>query len=147
MDASLKMFRGGRRYCAAYSGPLQASDGRVYGGAMVLVHPQYTGWVVARFSVNRGIGRYAAITLRGKNGTLITFISVYLTPSNSGENGRAAAQHRCIDNHGGLPTQDPYTLAVMNVAELVAEKHRAGSAVVVGGDLQTDVADGSRAHS
>ena len=34
----------------------------------------------------------------------------------------------------------------MDVAELVAERHRAGSAVV-GGDLQTDVADGPRAHA
>ena len=35
----------------------------------------------------------------------------------------------------------------MDVAELVVERHRAGSTVVVGGDLQTDVADGSRVHS
>ena len=129
-----KIFRGERRYCAAFSDPLQAPDGRLYRGAKVLVHPHYTGRVVARFSDNHGPGRYAAITLRGKNGALITFISVYLTSSISGENGQAAAQQRYIGNHkGGLLTRGPYGLAVLDVAELVAERHRADSAVVVGG--------------
>ena len=34
----------------------------------------------------------------------------------------------------------------MDIADLVAERHRAGSSVVVGGDLQTDATDGS-SHS
>ena len=55
---------GGHRYCAAYLDPLQAPDGRLYRGAMVLAHPHYTGRIVARLSDNRGLGRYAAITLR-----------------------------------------------------------------------------------
>ena len=43
--------------------------------------------------------------------------------------------------------QDPYTLTVLDVEELVAERHRAGSAVVVGSGLQTDVASSSRKKS
>ena len=35
----------------------------------------------------------------------------------------------------------------INTAELVFERHKAGSAIVLGGDLQTDVADGSKAQS
>ena len=101
---------------------------------MVVIHPHYSGRAVAKFCDNRGLGRYAAITLRGKKGTLITFISVYLTPSLSGECGQAAAQQRYIDRHkGGLPTSDPYALVVMDIAELVAERHRAGSTVVTSG--------------
>ena len=103
---------------------------------MVAVHPHYSGWAVAKFYDNRGLGRYAAVTLRGKNGALITSVSVYLIPSLSGECGQAAAQQRYICRHkGGLPTSNPYILAVMDIAELVAERHRAGSTVVVGGGL------------
>ena len=92
--------------------------------------------MVAKFNDDRGLGKYAAITLRGGNGALITFISVYLTPALSGERGKAAAQQRYIGRHkGGLPPRDPYGPVVMNIAELVAERHRVGSAVVVGGDL------------
>ena len=65
-------------------------------------------------------------------GGLITFISVYLAPSLSGECGQVAAQQRYIDRHkGGLPTPDPYALAVMDIAELVTELHRVESPVVV----------------
>ena len=82
------------------------------------------------------------------DGALITFVSVYLTPALSGECGQAAAQQRYINNHKGeLPTRGSYGLAVRDVTELVAKRHRAGSAVVLGGDLQTDVADGSKAQS
>ena len=110
---------------------------------MVLVHPHNSGRVTAKFYDNRDLGRYAAITLRGEKGTLVTFISVYLTPSPSGECGQEARQQRYIDRHkGGLPASNPYTLTVMDIAELVAERHRAGSTVVFGGGLQTDVADG-----
>ncbi len=148
LDASQKVFRAKKRCCAASSDPAPGLDGRMYGGALVMVHPHYTGRIVARFSDNRGLGRYAALTLRGKNGTLMTFISVYLTPALSGENGQAAAQQRYIDNHPGtLSTHDPYELAVRDIAELVSDRHRAGSTVVLGGDLQTDVADGSKARS
>ena len=136
LDASQKVFRAKKRCCAASSDPAPGLDGRMYGGALVMVHPHYTGRIVARFSDNRGLGRYAALTLRGKNGTLMTFISVYLTPALSGENGQAAAQQRYIDNHPGtLPTQDPYELAVRDIAELVSDRHRAGSAVVLGGGI------------
>ena len=51
---------------------------------MVIVHPHYYGRVVARFTDTRGLGRYAAVTLRGKNGVLVTFISVYITPAGGG---------------------------------------------------------------
>ena len=76
---------------------------RLYGGTIVLVHPHYAGRVVARFSDNHGLGRYVATTLW--EGDLVTFISMYLTPSVSGGNGQSAAQQRYIDNHKGrLPT-------------------------------------------
>ena len=135
IDAAEKIFRvKPGRFCAVVADPLPAPNGQLYGGAMVMIHPHYSGRVVAKIYDTRGLGRYAAITLRGKNGSLITFISVYLTPSPGGDCGQAAAQQRYIDRHqGGLPTSDPYTLAVMDIADLVAERHRAGSSVVVGG--------------
>ena len=61
-------------------------------------------------------------------------MDVYLTPSPSGECDQEAAQQRYIYHHkGGLPKSNSYTLAVMDIAELVAERHRAGSTVVVRG--------------
>ena len=130
------------------SDPLRAPNGRLYGETMVVVHRHYSGRAVAKLYDNRGLGRYAAITLRGGEWTLITVISVYLTPSLSGECGQAAPQQRYIDRHKrGLPTSDPYTLAIMNIAGLVTERHRAGSSVVVGDDLQTGAVDGSNMHS
>ena len=51
---------------------------------MILVHPHCYGRVVVRFTDTHGLGRYVAITIKGKNGVLVTFISVYLTPATGG---------------------------------------------------------------
>lgn len=113
-----------------------------------MIHSHYTGRVVAKLYDNCGLGRYAGITLRGKTGALVTFISACLTPALSGESGQAAAQHRYIDCHkSGLPACELHALAVMGIAELVVERDRAGPAAIVGGDLQTDVLGGSKVHS
>ena len=63
-----------------------------------MVHPQYSGRAVTKFYANRGLDRYAAITLKGKR-TLITFISVYIAPSPSGECDQVATHQRYIDCH------------------------------------------------
>ena len=149
IDASEKVFRVKKgRFCPVVSDPLLAPNGQLYKGAMVIVHPHYSGRAIAKFYDNRGLGRYAAIALRGVGVGVITLISVYITPSPCGGCGQAAAQQRYIDSHKGwLPTSDPYTLIVMDIAELVAERHRVGSSVVVGGGLQTDAAGGSKVHS
>ena len=84
----------------------------------------------------------------GKNGVLVTFIFVYLTAAPGGESGQAAAQRRYIARYTGkLAAREPYTLAVHDAAELVAERHRAGSMVVLGGELQTDITDRLRLSS
>ena len=77
MGASQNNFRDGRRYCAAFSDPFQAPNGWLYGGTIVLVHPHYTGRGVARFSDNRGLGCYAAITPREKRNPDHVYISVH----------------------------------------------------------------------
>ncbi len=103
---------------------------------MIIVHPHYYGRVVARFTDTRGLGRYVAITIKGKNGVLVTFISVYLTPAPGGESGQEAAQRRYIASHTGpLAAREPYALATCDIAELIEERHRAGSVVIMGGDL------------
>ena len=61
---------------------------------MLVVHPHYYGRVLGRFTDSRGLGWYAAVTLRGKNGVLITFSSTYLTPATGGESGQATACRR-----------------------------------------------------
>jgi hypothetical protein len=133
-NASRKVFRSEGRPCAVVSESPVALNMRRYGGAMVIVHPHYYGRVVARFTDARGPGRYAAVTLRGKNGVLITFIAVYLTPAPGGESGQDAAQRRYIARHTGkLAAREPYALAVLDLAELIEERHRAGSMIVLGG--------------
>ena len=98
---------------------LDAPNGQRYGGAIVPVQSHYSGRATAKFYDNRGLGRYAAITLRGGKGTLITFISVYLTPLPSGECDQEATQQWYIDRHkGGLPISNPYTLSVMDTIVL-----------------------------
>ena len=109
----------------------------------------YYGRVVSRFTDARGLGRYAAITIGGENGVLATFISVYLTPAPGGESGQEPAQRRYIARHTGkLVAREPHALAVCGVAELVAERHRVGSVVILGGwGVQTDITDGSKVKS
>ena len=147
-NASRKIFRSEVRRCAVGSESPVAPNMRRYGGAMVMVHPHHYGRVVARFTDARGLGRYAAVTLRGKNGVLITFNAVHLTPAPGGESGQEAAQRRYIARHTGkLAAREPYALAVRDLAELIEERHRAGSVIVMGGDLQTDISDGSGPQS
>ena len=58
LGASQKVFRGKKRYSAAFSDPSRNppwAQMEVCTGAMILVHPHYTGRVVARFGDNRGI--------------------------------------------------------------------------------------------
>ena len=115
---------------------------------MVIVHPHYYGRVVARFTGVRGLGKYAAVTLKGGNGVLITFNSVYLTPVPGGELGQAAAQSSYTACHAGkLAAREPYALAVCDATDLIAERHRAGSMVVIGGGTQTDITGDSRPNS
>ena len=69
IGASEKVFRAKKgRLCAVVSDP-PAPNGQLYGGAMVTVHPYYSGRAVAKFYDNRGLGRCAATTLREGGGT------------------------------------------------------------------------------
>ena len=146
--ASKKVFHSEGRPCAFLSASPQAPNMRRYGGVMIIVHPHYYDRVVARFTDTRGLSRYTAISIKGKNRALVTFISVYLTPAPGGESGQEAAQRRYITRHTGpLAGREPCALAVCDIAKLVAERHRAGSVVGLGGDLQTDITDGSREKS
>ena len=76
MGASQKSSGAGAGTVPRIQTPYRPPGGRLYGGAMVLVHPHYTGRAVARFSDNRGLGRYAAITLREKRDSDHVHISI-----------------------------------------------------------------------
>ena len=54
------------RFCAVISDPHSTPNGKLYEGAMVIVHPHYSGRAVAKFYENCGLGSYAAIALREK---------------------------------------------------------------------------------
>ena len=143
-----KTFRSQGGYYAVVSESPVAPNRQRHGGAMVMVRTYDYKRVVDRFTDARGPGQYAAATLRGNNGVLITFISVYLTPTPGGESCQAAEQSRYIASHKGkFPAREPYALAVCDVVELVTERHRAGSVVVLGGDLQMGITDSSRPSS
>ena len=87
IDAAEKVFRVAKegRFCAAVSDPLAAPNGQLYGGAMVTVHPHYSRRAVANVYDNRGLGWGRSNYSQVGKGTLITYISVYLTPSPRGE--------------------------------------------------------------
>ena len=173
-NAGQKAFRPQGRYCAVVSeSPSARMDSATEGQSMVVVHPHHYGRVVDMFTDTRGPGRYVAVTLRGKNGVLITSMSVYPTPTpprlklgrqtalksvifliqlnnvphhrtgrRVGPGGRTGSVH-CPPQRE-LPAREPCAQAVCDVAELVAERHRTGSVVVLGGDLQVDITDSYR---
>ena len=61
----------------------RGQDGLYVGGCAVVVHPQLASRVVKKFVDESGLGRYCGIQLKGKNGSLVTFISTYNAPNGS----------------------------------------------------------------
>ena len=79
IEAAEKVFRSKNdRFCAVVPDPLAAPNGKLYGGAMIMVHPHYSGRVVAKLYDNRGLGRYAAIARKGERALIGLRTAVFL---------------------------------------------------------------------
>ena len=110
------------------------------GGTAIITNTRSSAHTIAAGCDTRKMGRWNWITLRGKENTMTTIISIYRPRENQATSHRQLARLR-HEVYGDIRDVQPHILWVADLSDLIREKKGERHQVLVAGDFNDDLND------
>ena len=116
--------------------PLSPNNQR-YGGTAIILPPHFRNRIVNPITDHRNLGRYCALTIRGRRGSNLTLFSAYFNPAPGNENGVHATQQRYLKRLN-IDT-DPNDIYIKDISSHLNNERSQGNEILLGADFQTNI--------
>jgi hypothetical protein len=116
--------------------PLSPNNQR-YGGTAIILPPHFRNRIINPITDHRNLGRYCALTIRGRRGSNLTLFSAYFNPAPGNENGVHATQQRYLKRLN-IDT-DPNDLYIKDISSHLNNERSQGNEILLGADFQTNI--------